>query len=383
MVGPALGYVIGGQFLEMYVDFDRISEIPSISSKDPNWIGAWWLGFVFAWALSWMCAIFLFCYPATLPKTEKSFSRHVSASDHITEKYAKDYRAKEPLNFPSVNNTEAEMVLNGESSIRNTVKEASTRILQLFKNPSYILLCIGGALDSIMIIGLATFMPKFIMSQYGFTASFSAIIIGIIITPSGGLGTLTGGYLVKRFKMNREQILKMYIYSQFVAIPCLFAFVCYCNDAKFAGVNVPYNTTIQNSGLSVNLSAECNVGCGECGGVNKYEPVCGDNGYIYLNSCYAGCKEFTDTNNSTTYTKCSCIKQQEEDYGGGRGSNQMEMCNVECEVYFYLFVLILFLIIWFSLMSGMPCIACIMRFVEPENKSLSMGIAFIIARYVY
>ena len=329
--------------------------------------------------------MFLFLYPATLPTRKKSFSSNTSFSNHIEEQCSKDFfTSKERMSLQGVNNTESQLVTKNKGSIKSTAKEASHKIQQLFTNPSYILLVLGGATDSIMVIGLGTFLPKFIMSQYGFSASVSAVIMGIIITPSGGLGTFTGGYLVKKLKMSREQILKMYIFCQIIAIPCLFAFVFYCEDAKFAGVNVSYNVTNDASSRSSGtFKSECNVNCGECGGVGKFEPVCGDNGVIYLNSCYAGCQDFRSSHNSTTksFAQCLCVQQADEFKGnGGNGSDQMKMCNVECQKYFFLFVSILFIIIWVSLMSGMPCIACIMRFVEPENKSLSMGIAFIIAR---
>ena len=362
-----------------------------MTSKDPNWVGAWWLGFIFASALSWICGIFMFLYPNSLPTKKDNndkFSRNKSCSPSSKneEQYAKDL-SKELMNVQY--DTEIPIVTKKKSSITNIIKEPCRKILQLFKNPSYVLLVLGGATDSVMVIGLGTFLPKFIMSQYGFTASVSAVIMGIIITPSGGLGTLMGGYLVKRLKMSREQILKMYVYCQIIAIPCLLAFLCYCDDAKFAGVNVSYNdggaTKTNEILLSTNLTATCNTNCDDCGGVGKYKPICGENGLLYLNSCYAGCKDFVPnkSNSSLTngeYIECSCISNEEIGAYGGSGSDDMKLCNVECEKYFFLFVSILFIIIWVSLMSGMPCIACIMRFVEPENKSLSMGIAFIIAR---
>lgn len=298
----------------------------------------------------------------------------------------------EPMHLQDRSTPETKQYHRLESGVSGNFKDAVNKILQLMKNPSYILLCIGGSLDSVMVIGLATFLPKFIMSQYGFTASFSAIIMGIIITPSGGLGTVTGGYLVKHFKMSREQILKMYIYSQCIAIPCLLAFLCYCSDPKFAGVNVQYQrdstklvTNTSSISTSYSLLSECNVDCAYCGGVDNYQPVCGENGYMYLNSCYAGCRNAVAVDQkSTNYSECSCVVNEATKVAniseGGLATTQMDTCNVDCRLYFYIFVLFLFLIIWFSMMSGMPCIACVMRFVEPENKSLSMGICFIIAR---
>ena len=392
MIGPALGYVIGGQFLELYVDFYRIDKLPeNMTSKDPNWVGAWWLGFIFASALSWICGIFMFLYPNSLPSRKdkkQKFARNkkCSSSSQNEKQCVKDF-SKELINRQY--DSEIPVVTKQKSSITNMLKEPCRKIIQLFKNPSYVLLVLGGATDSVMVIGLGTFLPKFIMSQYGFTASVSAVIMGIIITPSGGLGTLMGGYLVKRFKMSREQILKMYIYCQIIAIPCLLAFLFYCDDAKFAGVNVSYDNGANEGNeklLYVNLTDTCNINCDDCGGVGKYKPICGENGLLYLNSCYAGCKEFIpNISNSSesyqSYNDCSCIQNKENDAHGGIGSDDMKICNVECQKNFFIFVSILFIIIWVSLMSGMPCIACIMRFVEPENKSLSMGIAFIIARY--
>ena len=112
MIGPALGYVIGGQFLELYVDFYKDSEVPEMSSKDPNWVGAWWLGFIFVWALSWICGIFLFLYPATLPNNKTSLHRkRVSAHNPVEENCLESYQnSKELLKSPGSGDAASSMV---------------------------------------------------------------------------------------------------------------------------------------------------------------------------------------------------------------------------------------------------------------------------------
>ena len=40
------------------------------------------------------------------------------------------------------------------------------------------------------------------------------MLVGIIVIPAGGLGTFTGGYITKRFRLTRSQVIKMYIYCQ-------------------------------------------------------------------------------------------------------------------------------------------------------------------------
>ena len=69
--------------------------------------------------------------------------------------------------------------------------------------------------------GLSAFLPKFLQSQYGFSAGISGAIVGALVIPAGGLGTFTGGYIAKRFKLSRSQVIKMYIYCQAITIPCV------------------------------------------------------------------------------------------------------------------------------------------------------------------
>ena len=74
VLGPAIGNVAGGRFLESYVDFDR-SETPDCGSDDPSWVGAWWLGFIIGGILTWMCSVFLLLYPSKIPKKNETLSK--------------------------------------------------------------------------------------------------------------------------------------------------------------------------------------------------------------------------------------------------------------------------------------------------------------------
>lgn len=44
----------------------------------------------------------------------------------------------------------------------------------------------GGAADGFTISGLSAFLPKFMQSQYGFTAGIAAAIVGVLVIPAGG-----------------------------------------------------------------------------------------------------------------------------------------------------------------------------------------------------
>ena len=68
VVGPALGYLLGGFFLSIYTDFDTGIQIENLNPASPLWVGAWWIGFLISFMLSWFCALFLSSYPSSIPQ---------------------------------------------------------------------------------------------------------------------------------------------------------------------------------------------------------------------------------------------------------------------------------------------------------------------------
>ena len=395
VLGPALGNVVGGRFLETYVDFDR-SESPDCGSDDSLWIGAWWLGFVVGGFLSWLCALFIFCYPATLAKLPQKFNNKVSSTLNDTKSSTLAFQRTRLTMSISKLSTASSIVRVFEKESLFNLTEILKKIFQLLKNPTYILLCIGGGLDGVVISGLVFFLPKFIQSQFGGSPSDASILMGIVVVPAGGLGTFFGGYLVKKFKMSREQVLRMYILCQIVTIPCSLGFMFHCDNVPYAGITTGYDSL--NKVLeTVKLDSSCNNNCGHkngylCGGTAKenYELVCGSDQRLYFNPCYAGCQEVSDLKDDVTrinscsikknFTDCGCVLQN-SNISGGYATTDLNKCISECHWQKIAFMSCLFVTIWFTCMSAMPCVACILRFVEPENKSMSMGIANIIVRY--
>ena len=366
VVGPAIGYMLGGSLLELYVDFESLAaEIP-FSSSDQLWVGAWWVGFVVAWVMCWVCALILFCYPAMIPSSPNSCSK-ITALDQVDSE------------------------INDKSE--NVLMQIPKMILALLKNPTYMLISMGTAFDGIALSGLSTFLPKFIQVQYGYTAGFSAILFGILVTPSGGLGTFSGGYVSKRFKLNRTQLLKMYIVLQAITIPCGLAILMYCENPQTPGVNTQYtsetintkNTAslpvpvlptfeerVANGNTGISLNATCNANCGSCGSLAEFNPVCGSDNRLYFNPCYAGCTDSTDINGTKTYLECSCVDEDTK-------MATMDSCDVGCSKFIY-FAIIAFAIIWLTFMAAMPSVVATLRFVNPEERSLGLGIQSIVLR---
>lgn len=117
-------------------------------------------------------------------------------------------------------------------------------------------------------------MVKYIESVFNISSSLSSILIGLIIIPSAIMGTITGGYLTRRFNMNIYKSIKfIFICSLITLIFLILLLFIKCKS------NIKYSN-------DKNCSQLCNCS------LNIYHPVCYDNKLTYLSPCYAGCTQF-------------------------------------------------------------------------------------------
>ena len=373
VVGPAMGYILGGSFLGIYVDFKMWTVDIPLKTSGQTWVGAWWIGFIISWIMSWLCAFAIFCYPALLQNNAPSSNNNQSS--HRIDDYSngplKDKKDKHDKQIKKSTNVLIDILLS---------------ILSLLRNPTYLFISIGEAFDALSITGLSTFLPKFVEQQYGYTAGTAALLFGIIVTPSGGLGTFSGGFIMKYFKLNRNHALKMYIICQTLTMPMCLSLLLYCPSPQRPGISIPYKYIFQQTPtpsqeqskkLSIqpnelSLSSSCNEVCGNCGRLDDFMPVCGSDNLQYFNPCYAGCKEAMNINGNNRYLNCSCVD-------GSVKTTTVDSCNDGCDYFPYLSI-ITFVIILFTFMCQMPGIVATLRFVRPEERSLGNGIQIIIIR---
>ena len=67
VVGPTLGFGIGGGFLTVYVDPWRET---TLEESDPGWVGAWWIGYIICGIISLLISIPFFMFPEKYPDTD-------------------------------------------------------------------------------------------------------------------------------------------------------------------------------------------------------------------------------------------------------------------------------------------------------------------------
>ncbi|PRD30160.1 UNVERIFIED_CONTAM: Slco4a1 [Trichonephila clavipes] len=280
IVGPAIGYLLGGQLLKIYVDFGVDANELGLSPSSTVWIGAWWIGFVFSAVIGLLVAIPVLAFPKTLPSTAKVKAGKVSEMHQKLEE------------------SEATRVSFGSS-----LSDLPASLSLLVTNPTFVFLSLAGASEGILLAGLATFLPKLIESQFSYQASFAAFIVGTVTIPGAGGGNLLGGYIVKKFKMKCASIIRMCILFSLICLAFSFIFILHCPDANFAGVN----TKLVNDTSVSKFTLDCNADC-LCSDRN-YDPVCGVDNVIYFSPCYAGCQTVFQDRDKKSYGSCSCIDQ--------------------------------------------------------------------------
>ncbi|XP_030830832.1 solute carrier organic anion transporter family member 4A1-like isoform X2 [Strongylocentrotus purpuratus] len=74
---PGLGYALGGVYLRVYTDF-HVTDSALVSPSDPNWVGAWWLGFLPNGSLLFVISLLMLGYPKALPGSKEIASKRKS-----------------------------------------------------------------------------------------------------------------------------------------------------------------------------------------------------------------------------------------------------------------------------------------------------------------
>ncbi|CAK1601566.1 unnamed protein product [Parnassius mnemosyne] len=348
VVGPALGYVLGGQMLNIYTDFPTVdSETIGITPQSSVWIGAWWVGFILSAILCLVVAIPLLAFPYELPG-------------------AAEIRASKVC--------EAHEGAASKSAAFSALHELPQATVALMRNPTFVFLNLAGASEGMLISGFAAFLPKLIENQFAVSASEAALLLGVITVPAGGGGTFIGGWLVKRWKLACAGIIKLCVAVTLIAAVFTFSFVLSCDDYPFAGVTENYNSpSVTGGGV---LSAQCNWGCG-CEGA-AYAPVCARDGRVYFSACHAGCRAAARHGAAHAYRDCACVQHADSNSSIPYDAIN-NVCSSDCP-YLWPFVFLAFCVMLFTFLATMPALSATLRCVREDQRSFALGIQWIKVR---
>ncbi|KAM8962211.1 solute carrier organic anion transporter family member 4C1 [Pelodytes ibericus] len=349
VVGPAVGYLIGGQLLDIYIDFDKGTKV-NISPGDPRWLGAWWIGFLICGLTTWLLIAPLSCFPKHLPGTANIQSQRISQAHD--------------------NGSESKV---DQTNLGKSFKDFPVALLLMLKNPVLLTLTFASCADALITTGFAAFLPKFLENQFSLTSSFSAILGGGVLIPAAAIGQVIGGLIISKLKIECKNIIRFCIIVTFVSVALMLVFVfAKCGNDPFAGVSILYNGT----GKIGDISAPCNDNC-SCAR-SFYDPVCGSDGVQYFSACYAGCTSTLFDGSEKIYTNCSCVGEQIRAIGRYESSfNMSEAIPGKCETTcknLIIFMVFFFLVVVSTFMTATPITMAIIRCVPDKQRSFALGV---------
>ncbi|XP_015470680.1 solute carrier organic anion transporter family member 4C1 isoform X2 [Parus major] len=352
LLGPAIGYVLGGQLLKVYIDI-QIPESTKVDQDDPRWLGAWWIGFLACFFAIWLLIIPFSCFPRHLPGTATIQAEKISET-----------------------HDDGSQVLVQTSNIGKSFKDFPMALMILLRNPVLMSLIIASTSEALVATGFATFLPKFIENQFGKSSSFSATLGGLVLIPAAALGQVISGVLVSKCKMNCKGIIKFMISTCSVALILNTVFLfAKCGNEPFAGVSETYNGT----GTLYNLTAPCNANC-RCLR-SMYYPVCGSDEVQYFSPCFAGCASYLFNNMKKTYYNCSCVGKTKRENGSEEFLYEAVpgKCPTQCK-FLPFFLTFFFFAIVFTFMATTPTTVAILRCVPDKQRSFALGVQSVFLR---
>eukprot|EP00064_Thunnus_orientalis_P008456 superscaffoldBa00001003_g8479 len=293
IIGPVFGYLLGSLCAKIYVDIGYVDmETVTITPADARWVGAWWLGYLIAGAITLMSAVPFWFLPKSLPMP---VDKHDTSCTPEQTRFIKDsptmehkFRPEEPAN------------------LHQMAKEFVPTLKSLLGNPVYIIYLCVTIIQFNSLIGMVTYKPKYIEQHYGQSASKANFLMGMINIPAVALGMFSGGVVMKKYKLGVMGAAKFAFGTSLLGyFLSLFFLAMSCENSKVAGITVSYTGVEGLSYQERSLFSDCNSGC-LCSR-REWDPVCGENGITYVSPCLAGCTSSTGSGRKTVFDNCRCV----------------------------------------------------------------------------
>ncbi|KAH3709196.1 hypothetical protein DPMN_068658 [Dreissena polymorpha] len=350
-LGPGLGYIVGGQFLDIYVDFDKVDmSTINIDKTDPRWVGAWWLAFFITMTTFWLIVVPLSLYGSELPSSQAIRATRIS----------------------QMHNGEHDASGGHGKNKRLPIKMFPKVMCSLLRNAPFVFTMLAGATEGVLTSGFATFVPKYIQNKFGVTSSLAALYTGAAAVPGAAGGMFLGGFICNRLKLKVRGMFKFSVITCLLTLVSINIMWISCEERPFAGVNRGYYNA--SGGSKDEVVSNCNRECG-CS-TRYYKPVCAQE-VQYFTACHAGCEsESKGKDGSLIYGNCSCIAP---DPVTNATLATEGTCASGCSMM-YLFIVLFFITILLTFLPSTPSDSATLRCIHEDHRTFSMGLKWMFIR---
>uniref|UniRef100_A0A8C6VRB5 Solute carrier organic anion transporter family member n=1 Tax=Nothobranchius furzeri TaxID=105023 RepID=A0A8C6VRB5_NOTFU len=361
VIGPAFGFLLGSLCAKLYVDIGYVDmETVTITPQDARWVGAWWLGYLIAGAITLMSAVPFWFLPKSLPVP---LVKHDSSCSPDQTRFIKDSPAMNHKIRPE----------DHFDSFELSFTEFVPTLKNLLGNPVYIIYLCVTIIQFNSLIGMVTYKPKYIEQHYGQSASKANLLMGMINIPAVALGMFSGGVIMKKYKLDVLGAAKFAFGTSLLGyFLSLFFLAMGCENTKVAGITVSYTGMDNRSYQELSLFSDCNSGC-MCSR-KEWDPVCGENGVTYVSPCLAGCTSSIGLGRNMVFEKCKCVAAASVQPANLTASLGQCLPRNNCDKVFPYFMALSVLSSFIISLGGTPGFMLLVRCIKPELKSLAVGI---------
>ncbi|GAV05453.1 hypothetical protein RvY_15585-2 [Ramazzottius varieornatus] len=364
-----LGFGLGAVCNNIFLDFSK----PRFHQTDPNWVSAWYLGFLVIGVAVFVFAFIIGCFPAHISNGRATLDYYAEASSKQSEADLSSCDVK-----PS-----------SADGARASWREFAHDMKRLLTNFPFMCRAFSNVLDGMIITGFLAFFFKFIAQQFQLSQALASLAGGVPTIFGIALGVVAGGLLIRRYRLQPKHVCLMLVIS--AAIMCVVSLVSInlgCERTEVLGLNGSESLHRFYEGYNVRFndtycSSSMNCGCSELEFRPVYDPKSGVNFY---SPCHAGCSKYQvrewHDEEFRYYDNCSCTKNSVWFYDDV--DNQMlngrmigGFAPKECHLL-WVFIVVFFVAMFFL---GLPLAGSIMvqyRLVDPDLKSMSTALATVL-----
>lgn len=149
ILGPGIGYMLGSQFLQIYVDWGIDANSLGLTPSSNVWIGRWWLSFLIGASLGLLIAMPISLFPKHIPGKISLPSinyRFTGLMGVFIILGSKEMKAKQRTEMHKrLQNTKA-----AEANFGKKLKDFPMSLKTLLTNPTFMFLNLAGASDGMI-----------------------------------------------------------------------------------------------------------------------------------------------------------------------------------------------------------------------------------------